>query len=183
MDDIRDMRFSVRGRSGEWSAPSLVHADQWKISGCPVNGPALAVNGSQSLAAWTTMQGDALSVRTALGNTRGFGEMTELNHGSGLLGRVDVAPWRSHEFLISWVAQESMPVNNTLRSPKIEVTSIHLDVVDRHGKLGERAILAALKKGSNPGMPRLATSGQSAIAVWTESAAGHTSIKAALIQE
>ena len=147
------------------------------------NGPALAVNGGRAVAVWTTMQGENLSVRAALGNALGFGDMVELNHGSGTLGRVDAAPWGRRAFLVSWVTQESLVDDNRIESPKTEVTSIHLDVIDRRAKISERTMLATLPKASNPGMPRIATSGKTAVAVWTQSVDGSTKIHAALIRQ
>ncbi len=181
-EEIRDMAFSRRNRAGRWSAPAIVHADRWKISGCPVNGPALAVNDGRALAVWTTMQGEDLSVRAALGNARGFADMVELDHGSGTLGRVDAAPWGISAFLVSWVAQGPVADDHRIESPKTEVTRIHLDVIDRRAKISERAILATLPKASNPGMPRIAASGRIAIAVWTQSIERNTTIHAALIR-
>lgn len=181
-EEIRDMAFSRRNRAGRWSAPAIVHADRWKISGCPVNGPALAVNDGRALAVWTTMQGEDLSVRAALGNARGFSGMFELDHGSGTLGRVDAAPFGRRAFLVSWVTQESVADDHRIESPKTEVTRIHLDLIDRRAKISERAILATLPKASNPGMPRIAASGGMAIAVWTQSIERNTTIHAALIR-
>ena len=54
--EIRDIGYVIRPNStGEWSSPKLVHADNWEISGCPVNGPALAANGAGNIAiVWYT---------------------------------------------------------------------------------------------------------------------------------
>jgi len=182
VDEIRDMQFSVRGRMSAWSQPRLVHADGWKIAGCPVNGPALAVNGRRALAVWTTMHGEALSVRAAIGGMRGFGPMIELEHGARTLGRVDAASWGRSRFLVSWVGADLMPEGNMMQSPETEVTTLRLDVLDHRAKIAERAVLATFPKGSNPGTPRIATSGKNAIAVWTESDQGVTAIRAVLIQ-
>ena len=43
--EIRDIGYVFkRTGSAAWSTPKLVHADNWEIAGCPVNGPALAAN-------------------------------------------------------------------------------------------------------------------------------------------
>ena len=44
----RSSRFS----GGQWSAPAIVHADDWQINGCPVNGPAIAALGNDVAVAW-----------------------------------------------------------------------------------------------------------------------------------
>ena len=55
----------VRLRDGVWSAPATVHADGWKIDACPVNGPAIAAQGSEVLVGWYTEAGGVPSVRIA----------------------------------------------------------------------------------------------------------------------
>lgn len=57
--EIRDIGYVVKPTGGEWSKPKLVHADNWEISGCPVNGPALAANGAGNIAViWYTAPRD-----------------------------------------------------------------------------------------------------------------------------
>ena len=54
--EIRDISYVLR-RVGEddWSVPKRVHADNWQINGCPVNGPQLAANAAGEIAiAWYT---------------------------------------------------------------------------------------------------------------------------------
>lgn len=36
--EVRDIYF-VRQINGSWGSPQSVHADNWEINGCPVNGP------------------------------------------------------------------------------------------------------------------------------------------------
>ena len=45
-EEIRDMRVA-QFRNGRWEKPQVLHADGWKIAGCPVNGPQLAASGSR----------------------------------------------------------------------------------------------------------------------------------------
>ncbi len=54
--EIRDIAYVTRPtKGGTWSTPKLVHADNWEISGCPVNGPALASNQRGDIAiSWYT---------------------------------------------------------------------------------------------------------------------------------
>lgn len=58
--EIRDISYVLRYTDDErWSTPKSVHADNWKISGCPVNGPALASSGTQNIAiVWYTAPRD-----------------------------------------------------------------------------------------------------------------------------
>jgi hypothetical protein len=43
-DEIRDIYVS-RLDNGKWTEPKPVHADNWKIAACPVNGPMLSARG------------------------------------------------------------------------------------------------------------------------------------------
>ncbi len=172
-DEIRDISFRVYEGSS-WSATAgSVHRDQWKIAGCPVNGPALAVNGGRALAVWTTMHGESLSVRAAIGNTKGFGKMSELESGAKTLGRVDAASWGEQGFLISWVGSDAGEGSGSV---------IHLANLDAKLAISQRSALTRLATGSNPGMPRLARSGDRAIAVWTEAGKDSSTIRMVLIE-
>ena len=53
--EIRDIAFVTADGRGKWSAPLPVHADNWEVTGCPVNGPALTANVQGEIAvAWYT---------------------------------------------------------------------------------------------------------------------------------
>ncbi|MEM6770115.1 MAG: hypothetical protein AAF597_05980 [Bacteroidota bacterium] len=62
--EIRDISYVIkRTGSPEWSTPKLVHADNWEIAGCPVNGPALAANGAGNIAiVWYTAPADRAQI-------------------------------------------------------------------------------------------------------------------------
>jgi hypothetical protein len=62
--EIRDIGYVIKPTGGEWSTPKLVHADNWEISGCPVNGPALAANDAGNIAAiWYTAPADRAQIK------------------------------------------------------------------------------------------------------------------------
>lgn len=52
-DEIRDNYFSIFN-AGKWSPPKPIHNDNWKIGGCPVNGPVLASHKKSIATAWYT---------------------------------------------------------------------------------------------------------------------------------
>jgi len=52
-EEIRDIA-RVRRRGDGWSTTELVHADGWRIDGCPVNGPEIAAREEQAVVAWFT---------------------------------------------------------------------------------------------------------------------------------
>ena len=70
--EIRDIGAVVFNAKGNASAPKRVHADNWTMPGCPVNGPALAARGERFLVAWPTMAAGPMAVRAALGDGSRF---------------------------------------------------------------------------------------------------------------
>src|SRR5262245_2615419 len=60
-DDRRDTSV-VRERDGRWEAPGNVHADGWRLTACPTNGPAVAAQGDRTVVAWFTGAGAGPSV-------------------------------------------------------------------------------------------------------------------------
>ena len=172
--EVRDIRFSVGDGAGDWSEPQLVYRDQWEIAACPVNGPALAANGNELLAVWTTMQDENLLVRAALGTMAGFGPMQEVEAGGQVLGRVDAAPWGERDFLLSWLGQSG------LKSP---ASSVKLARMAPGGSLRDEVVVADLPPGRNIGFPRLASSGQTALLAWTEPTADGSTIRVLRISQ
>jgi Cu/Ag efflux protein CusF len=62
--EIRDMAFASFSR-GQWTSLPFPAADNWKIEGCPVNGPALSRRGAQIAVAWYTAADEKPLVRIA----------------------------------------------------------------------------------------------------------------------
>ena len=78
--DVRDIFFSRRDprdpsspRDGMWSAPTPVHADEWALSICPTDGPALATAGEVLAVAWFTKVGDPLEPEVRVAFSRDSG--------------------------------------------------------------------------------------------------------------
>src|SRR5262245_35695521 len=59
--EIRDIAVA-RLERGAWSAPAPVHADGWKIEGCPVNGPSVSAAVGDVWVAWYTAARDTARV-------------------------------------------------------------------------------------------------------------------------
>jgi hypothetical protein len=45
--------------------PRLVHADNWTMPACPVNGPAVAARGNDVVVGWYTAAGDMAALKLA----------------------------------------------------------------------------------------------------------------------
>lgn len=102
-DEIRDISL-VRYADGAWSKPHPLSDDGWEISGCPVNGPALASRGSEVVAAWFTAANDTPAVKVATSSDNGltFGNAMRIDGGRAA-GRVDATILYDGSALVSWL--------------------------------------------------------------------------------
>jgi peroxiredoxin len=102
--DIRDISL-VRRIGRTWSEPIRVHADGWELTGCPVNGPDVAADGSHVVVAWYTGANDRPRVLAAFSSDLGdtFGEPVEIDD-VGALGRVQVIFAADGDAIVTWVA-------------------------------------------------------------------------------
>ena len=104
VDELRDIGVAVLEK-GRWSAAKRLHADNWHMPGCPVNGPALAAQNQRWLAVWPTMASGEMEVRAIAGSRGKFDAAPiVLAQGADELGRVDVAAVGDQRWLITRVA-------------------------------------------------------------------------------
>jgi len=149
--EIRDIAL-VRESAGGWSEPTIVHADDWEIAGCPVNGPALAAEGERVGVAWFTAAGDKPAAWAAFSSDggRSFGEAIRVDEGDPT-GRVDLVLLGGSSAAVAWVEGEQL----------------RLRLLDEGGPSGPAHVLAALPAGRPAGMPRLIRWGDELAAAWT----------------
>jgi peroxiredoxin len=159
-DEVRDIFIVRRTREG-WSEPAPVHADGWRIPGCPVNGPAVAARGRRVVVAWYTLAGERPRVRLAFSDDAGarFGEPIEVDGPRGArvpLGRVDVVLEEDGSALVSWLAAVR------------EEASLLVRRVSAEGRLGSELQVAKSQAGRQSGFSRLERLGSSLFLAWTE---------------
>jgi hypothetical protein len=148
--ELRDISL-VEFADGSWSRPRTLHADGWTIAACPVNGPALAADGSRVAALWPSMASGEMRVAFAAGGPD-FGAPRTLAEGPAELGRLDLAAWADGRWLASRVA-----------APQ-RVPALRLSLLDADGaSVAEYPI--ADKVG---GYPRIATIAERGLLVWAE---------------
>src|SRR5262249_49464954 len=101
--EIRDIMVT-RMDGGRWSNPVALHADGWKIAGCPVNGPALAAEAQRVAAVWFTEADEKARVQLAFWNEAGvhFGTSVRVDEGQPL-GRAQVKLLRGGDALVAWL--------------------------------------------------------------------------------
>ena len=157
--EVRDISF-VRYAGGRWSAPRPVAADNWEINGCPVNGPAVAAEGSTVAVAWFTAAGDKPIVKVAFSGDAGetFGAPIVVDDARPL-GRVDVAMADGGTALVSWLAQG-----------EAGAATLRMREFARDGARGDADTLAVTTSARSSGFPRIARSGGRLVVAWRDTA-------------
>jgi hypothetical protein len=162
-DELRDP-FASRRSAGAWSAPRAIHADGWKITGCPVNGPALAASGREVVAAWYTHAAQRPAVHVAFSADAGatFDPPIEIDAPRGAripIGRVDVVLDRPGEALVSWLAAARDDGRILVRR------------VARDRRRGAELAVASSTAARAAGFPRLELHGDDLVLAWTDARA------------
>ncbi|HYN06521.1 MAG TPA: sialidase family protein [Vicinamibacterales bacterium] len=154
--NIRDISVA-RFVKGVWSAPATVHADNWEINGCPVNGPVVTAVGDAVAVAWFTMAGGAPHVRVAFSTDGGrrFGAPIQAES-RVTYGRLGMVMPSADRVLLSSIERGDEGVELVVR----EVT--------RDGRPGVPVVVAPSTSDRSSGFARLALSGRRLVVAWTE---------------
>ena len=155
-DEIRDISL-LRLERGRWTEPYRLHRDGWKISGCPVNGPALDAFVDRVVAVWYTGAGDSARVLGAFSEDGGatFDEPARVDEGSPL-GRVDVTLLEDGSALVSWIEAKG-------KEARIRARRVGGD-----GSLGPAQTITRTSAARASGFPRMARSRDRVVFAWTE---------------
>lgn len=159
--DIAVSRFQTgASTSAGWSAPTIVHADNWTLDSCPVNGPAIAADGTTVAVAWFTMKGEEGHAYAAFSRDggRSFGEPIRLDD-TASLGHVGVETLPGGAAAATWV--EFADKRARLRVRRI----------DASGATSAAVEVAGAGAGHVGGQPRIARAGNELVLAWTESQA------------
>ena len=142
-NEIRDIYVSLL-QEGTWSTPRPVYTDNWKIAGCPVNGPKLAARDNVVSLAWFTAANDRPEVKVAFSKDGGLNFEPPIRIDEGLpMGRVDAVLLDKNTAIISWMES----VGDRAR--------IRLALVDRSsGKIASREV-AEVSGSRSTGFPQL----------------------------
>jgi hypothetical protein len=151
-DEIRDMSI-VRFVNGQWTESKTIYVDNWKIAGCPVNGPRVDAIGNNVAVAWFTAPEGNGSVRVIFSNDGGatFGNPVKLEEGKAI-GRVDVVMLDNENAMVSW-----------MEGAKIKAVQ-----VNRDGTKGTSMSIASTSDARSSGFPQMTKSGNKLIFAWTD---------------
>ncbi|HJU64250.1 MAG TPA: sialidase family protein [Gemmatimonadaceae bacterium] len=155
-DEVRDISI-LRLVDGNWSAPRRVHADDWRIDFCPVNGPAVSAHGDTVAVAWFTGSRDTARVQAIFSFDGGqtFGQAVRVDGGMPE-GRVDVVLDNRGRALVSWVERTGG-----------ENAEVRVRRVSPGGTMSEPMSVATSSAGRASGFPRMVAAGTDLIFAWT----------------
>lgn len=151
-DEIRDMSI-VRLIDGQWTESKSIHNDNWKIAGCPVNGPRIHASGNNLAAAWFSAAADTAHVNVVFSSDGGqtFGKAIRIDEG-GAIGRVDIVTLDDRSALVSW-----------MEGTKIKTTKVYTD-----GTKDESITIATSSEARSSGFPQMTRSGRQVLFAWTD---------------
>jgi hypothetical protein len=155
--EVRDVHVT-RLENGAWSEAQVVHADNWEIDACPVNGPAITARGRQLAAAWFTGKDDKGQAFAAFSPDAGrtWGAPIRLDDQSSL-GHVDIELLDDGSAVATWV--EFADGRSQFKMRRVESSGMR-----------SAAINVATGPGRISGYPRMARNGNELIFAWTEGA-------------
>ena len=158
-EEVRDIYVS-RFANGRWTVPVSVHADNWKINACPVNGPALSARGSRVAISWFTVQQDRGRAYVAFSRDSGrsFGSPIRVDDVMSL-GRVDVEQLDDGSAVVGWIESANQGAQFRIRR------------VTPEGDRSPSQVVSSIDAGRASGYPRMARFGRELLFAWTDTGA------------
>lgn len=153
-----------------FSASQPVYNDNWKISGCPVNGPSIASYKNNVVVAWFTAANENPRVQLSFSRDKGktFGAPIQVNM-NPTMGRVDVVMTSENTAVVSWM--ETIGENTLIQA--IRVSS--------NGSKGFPVSISKTSHERASGFPQLEVAADTLYAAWTMVEGNKSSIKIASI--
>jgi hypothetical protein len=167
-DEIRDIHVA-RLENGTWSAPKVVHEDNWQIAACPVNGPMLSARARQVALAWFTVKDDVGHAYVAFSSDAGrsFGSPIRLDEAAAL-GRVGVALLPDGSAVATWI--EFADQQSSFAARRVEPS----------GRTSPVTTVTAIASTRASGYPRISVARNEMVFAWTENQAGESAVKTAV---
>jgi hypothetical protein len=159
-DEVRDIYVSHLAGGG-WSPATAVHQDGWRISGCPINGPAISARGRSVVVAWFTVQDGQGRAFAAFSTDAGqsFGAPIRVDDVASL-GRVDVRLLTDDSAAVSWIEFADQHARFNVRR------------VDRSGARSNPTTISGIGADRMSGFPRMSFHDGELLFAWTDSSKG-----------
>jgi len=159
-DEVRDIVVR-RMIDGQWQAVQALPADNWMIEACPINGPAIAADDDDVVAAWFSAVDNQPLVHFARSTDSGasFGAAIEID-ASGSFGYVDVELLSNGDAIVSWLRSsgEDLALVTRRVSPAGELMAV------------ETAVDIDLSRPLD--FPQMVPAGERLVFVWTDYTSG-----------
>lgn len=165
--EVRDIK-TARLDGQAWLPAREVHADEWRIEACPVNGPAVIAEGVHTAVAWFTAakgRGRAQIAFSADGGDS-FAAPYAVSEGFAR-GRVDAVMLADGSAVVSWV--EVVGGASQLRLRRVSATGVMSPVATVAGTQGELL-----------GYPKLERVGGTLLLAWSENQGRSRVVSAAI---
>ncbi len=171
LEEIRDISV-VLGIDGGWQAPLTLPGDNWYIPGCPVNGPAVAVDGAKVAVAWFTATAErATRVKVAFSSDGGRTfDPAILVDGQRPMGRVDVVMLDNGDAVVSWLRRSG--------DGKAELS---VRRVSRSGMLGATQVVTETAASRPAGFPQMVVAGNHLLFAWTDTLGEESQVRTARV--
>jgi hypothetical protein len=169
-DEIRDI-YVARLERGRWTTPRPVHADNWKIAACPVNGPMLSARGRTVVLAWFSVRDDVGHAFAAFSTDAGrtFSAPIQLDDAASL-GRVDVGLLPDGSAAATWIEFAD------------QRSSLALRRIHPSGQKSPAIPVASIEGARASGYPRVAFATNELVLAWTESTNGTLRVRTASVR-
>ena len=153
--EVRDTAVS-RFVNGAWTPPTVVHADNWEINACPVNGPVVAAMGRSVVVAWYTLAGGTPRAKLAFSHDAGvtFAAPIVLNQ-EPTYGRLALTMLDADRVLVSSIERGSAGAQLVVRD------------VRRDGRISDPVVVAPSSSDRSSGFPRMVVTGRRVLFAWT----------------
>ena len=165
--EIRDI-YAAKYDGKAWSKPVRVHADDWTMPACPVNGPSVAAQDKNVVVAWYTAAGDAPAVKLARAVDGGtaFAKPVTVDAGAATQGRAAVAI-DSQQVWVVWLREDDGNQSLWLAryAPDLSKQLQRIKLADLQGK------------GRATGFPKLLLNDGAAHVVWTDVVDGEPQLR------
>lgn len=151
-DEIRDISI-VRFVNKKWTQPKTIFPDNWKIAGCPVNGPRCSAEDNTLVVAWFSSPDKNAQVNVMFSDNGGetFDKPIRLDE-QNAIGRVDIVLLDNKSAMVSW-----------MEGAVIKACRVYKD-----GKKDAAFIIAASSESRSSGFPQMTKSGNNLIFAWSD---------------
>ncbi len=151
-EEIRDISI-VRFVNGKWTEPKRIFPDNWKIAGCPVNGPQSAAEGNTLAIAWFTSPNNKPQVNIIFSDDGGANFNQPIRVDENItIGRVDIVMLDEKSAMVSW-----------MEGAVIKAAKVYKD-----GRKDPSVTIASSSESRSSGFPQMTKSENNLFFAWTD---------------